>query len=68
MTGGRSSFFVAFRTRAGGSYGECGLWNRWVWNGTGLVLLEEAARKTCDGTEPDLSNWSSTWPPKNASN
>jgi len=52
----------------GSGVGECGLWNRWVWNGTGLVLLEEAARKTCDGTEPDLSNWSSTWPPKNASN
>lgn len=52
----------------GSGVGECGLWNRWVWNGTGLVLLEEAARTTCDGTEPDLSNWSSTWPLKNASN
>ncbi|WP_269580667.1 DUF1176 domain-containing protein [Roseibium sp. Sym1] len=52
----------------GSGVGECGLWNRWVWNGTGLVLLEEATRTTCDGTEPDLSNWSSTWPPKNASN
>ncbi|MEP4768071.1 MAG: DUF1176 domain-containing protein [Roseibium sp.] len=46
----------------GSGVGECGLWNRWVWNGTGLVLLEEAARKTCDGAEPNLSNWSSTWP------
>ncbi|WP_428647712.1 DUF1176 domain-containing protein [Roseibium sp.] len=52
----------------GSGIGECGLWNRWSWNGTGLVLLEEAARKTCDGTAPDLSNWSSTWPAKNASN
>ncbi|POF29747.1 DUF1176 domain-containing protein [Roseibium marinum] len=52
----------------GSGVGECGLWNRWVWNGTGLVLLEEATRKTCDGTVPDLSSWSNTWPPKNASN
>jgi hypothetical protein len=52
----------------GSGVGECGLWNRWVWNGTGLVLLEEVTRTICDGTEPDLSNWSSTWPPKNASN
>lgn len=52
----------------GSGVGECGLWNRWMWNGTGLVLLEEAARKTCDGTAPDLSNWSNTWPLKNASN
>ncbi len=52
----------------GSGIGECGLWNRWSWNGTGLVLLEEAARKTCDGTPPDLSNWSNTWPAKNASN
>jgi hypothetical protein len=51
----------------GSGVGECGLWNRWVWNGTGLVLLEEASRKTCDNTEPDLSNWSNTWPLKNAS-
>lgn len=49
----------------GSGVGECGVWNRWSWNGTGLVLLEEATRKTCDGSEPDLSNWSSTWPPKN---
>lgn len=49
----------------GSGVGECGLWNRWVWNGTGLVLLEEASRKTCDNTEPDLSNWSNTWPLKN---
>ncbi|MEP3048319.1 MAG: DUF1176 domain-containing protein [Roseibium sp.] len=52
----------------GSGVGECGLWNRWVWNGTGLVLLEEAARQTCDGTEPDLSNWSNIWPVKNPSN
>ena len=52
----------------GSGVGECGLWNRWGWNGTGLVLLEEATRKTCDGTSPDLSNWSNTWPAKNASN
>jgi|GEM_PF-2265894 len=52
----------------GSGVGECGLWNRWSWNGTGLVLLEEATRKTCDGTVPDLSNWSNTWPLKNASN
>ncbi|MEM9632602.1 MAG: DUF1176 domain-containing protein [Pseudomonadota bacterium] len=52
----------------GSGVGECGLWNRWSWNGTGLVLLEEATRKTCDGTAPDLSNWSSTWPIKNTSN
>ena len=52
----------------GSGVGECGLWNRWVWNGTGLVLLEEAARTTCDGTAPDLSNWSSSWPLKKASN
>ncbi|QFT30824.1 hypothetical protein FIV00_10075 [Labrenzia sp. THAF82] len=52
----------------GSGVGECGLWNRWSWNGTGLVLLEEATRKTCDGTPPDLSNWSNTWPTKNASN
>ncbi|WP_415715806.1 DUF1176 domain-containing protein [Roseibium sp.] len=45
----------------GSGVGECGVWNRWSWNGT-LVLLEEATRKTCDGTAPDLSNWSSTWP------
>ncbi|WP_422037403.1 DUF1176 domain-containing protein [Roseibium sp.] len=50
----------------GSGVGECGLWNRWFWNGTGLVLMEEATRKTCDGTEPDLSNWSSTWPLKNS--
>lgn len=50
----------------GSGVGECGLWNRWVWNGNGLVLLEEATRKTCDATEPDLSNWSNTWPLKNA--
>jgi uncharacterized protein DUF1176 len=48
--------------------GECGVWNRWSWNGTGLVLLEEATRKTCDGTAPDLSNWSSTWPVGNVPN
>ncbi|MEM5585342.1 DUF1176 domain-containing protein [Roseibium sp. AS2] len=52
----------------GSGVGECGLWNRWVWNGTGLVLLEEATRTTCDGTAPDLSNWSSTWPPQKAPN
>ncbi|GAA0775079.1 DUF1176 domain-containing protein [Roseibium denhamense] len=47
--------------------GECGLWNRWTWNGSAFVLLEEASRTTCDGTEPDLSNWSNTWPVKKAS-
>lgn len=52
----------------GSGVGECGLWNRWAWNGTGLVLLEEASRKTCDGAEPDLSNWSNTWPLKNMPN
>ncbi|MFC6657427.1 DUF1176 domain-containing protein [Roseibium salinum] len=48
----------------GSGVGECGLWNRWVWNGSGLVLLEEATRNTCDGTEPDLSKWSNSWPAK----
>ncbi|WP_209017580.1 DUF1176 domain-containing protein [Roseibium aggregatum] len=52
----------------GSGIGECGLWNRWSWNGTGFVLMEEASRKTCDGSAPDLSNWSNTWPLKNASN
>ncbi len=52
----------------GSGVGECGLWNRWTWNGTGLVLLEEATRKTCDGTAPDLSKWSNTWPAKNTPN
>ncbi len=52
----------------GSGVGECGLWNRWSWNGTGLVLLEEATRKTCDGTDPDLSNWSNTWPAQSTSN
>ncbi len=47
--------------------GECGLWNRWEWNGSGFVLLEGAARNTCDAAEPDLSNWSSTWPPEKRS-
>lgn len=51
----------------GSAVGECGLWNRWHWNGTALVLLEEAVRKTCDGQRPDLSSWSTTWPKKNAS-
>lgn len=49
----------------GSGIGECGLWNRWAWNGTGLVLLEEASRETCDGIQPDLSKWSNTWPLKN---
>lgn len=52
----------------GSGVGECGLWNRWLWNGSGLVLLEEAVRKTCDGLEPNLSSWSTTWPPKNVPN
>lgn len=52
----------------GSGIGECGIWNRWLWNGTGLVLLEEATRANCDGTQPDLPNWSSSWPIKNEAN
>lgn len=52
----------------GSGIGECGLWNRWSWNGSGLVLLEEASRNTCDGTEPNLSNWSTSWPKENPAN
>ncbi|NVK35277.1 MAG: DUF1176 domain-containing protein [Rhodobacteraceae bacterium] len=46
----------------GSGLGECGKWNRWKWVNSNFVLLEEAARPTCDGIETDVSQWPATWP------
>ncbi|MBO6757461.1 MAG: DUF1176 domain-containing protein [Roseibium sp.] len=51
----------------GSGVGECGIWNRWQWNGTAFALIEEAARSTCDGQAVELEKWPTTWPVSSAS-
>jgi len=43
----------------GRGLGDCGIAQRWVWNGRGFALAEQSEMRECAGVPPDL--WPSLW-------
>lgn len=43
----------------GRGLGDCGIAQRWVWNGRGFALAEQSEMRECAGLPPDL--WPSLW-------